>query len=988
MANETNEEEALIVYESLKSDLGQPRAKKRWEILRRAILSNYDTSEKNEVDILPALKVKARESRERKRKLQAKLATIIETAREELEQAELKAEKVTTTYKEVVTDLRRKITIAEHRKIIENAFAGGQSTIERRMSVNDVAQGMRIVRQMEATQDRIRARKNFLKKAASKRSLNSPIVSSKREEANSSVESKREDDISSEEDKRKENVPSSESNHEEKVSSAESNKKRNVSKDRKKNRQSTKKREKATTVNKDEEKEAPGKESKRKENVSSVDSKTGETVSSAECNRDENVAEMGNKREEKASREDENREKDALVMKSKRETKSEGAKGSQRGKGNRKNGIKITKKKKKDGSKDKEGKKSKKKIEKESFNDHKECDFDDDAAGEVRNDFGEVMTSMGFKRNASKPAKEENEIHDKGIMHDFEDGGQIIAISREIQKHHKNLLKDEIKNKMKLPSVSESLHDDEDGKSCGDEHGNSDSVENDLDPFHDSEEQDLTFNGNYDIAGEYSEGSFQNSMKNHENDRHRDQEKDVYETHPNDDDHEDETVMADTFGRSANQDSADSHIELSSGCSNNGINFEEKVTEFGNKFENDTRHFTSVVESHRNNGEQGGLRVLEDETSQGSENKINNIEEDLFIVTKQETKESVASIHQRDGGRLEKGAELNNGKRNMEESREFIKNLQKTPDTMKNVDILSSTYRNSLSNNKEINSENNSPAAKYGHELLEELSGKVRNEYETEAFNFEQKRRPSSLKMPRNILQDFVLNNRVQRTKTYAESSSFDMKHTSIKELLTQSVDEKEVFETTTSGSSPSGTSMSPFKRSSKRDSGYCESTLSSLVLTGTYSWSFNQNPGKGIEEIFNGLREMGLDARADELEDTLMNLLETQRSLRQEQKDTKKSIEDEKNKQRKKEREELKIRKMKTAYERFKEKERERREFEELQRLLREEAKRRLERYQKLHRERMMLAIDNNISRQYKFSYFSNGRNARRRKESDQKLQ
>ena len=991
MENETYEEEALIVYESLKSDVSPPKAKKRWEILRRAILQKNDITEKSAVDILPALKAKARETRERKRKLQAKLATIIETAREELETAELKAEKVTTTFNEVVTDLRRKITIAEHRKIIENVFAGGQSTRERRVSVNDVAQGMRIVRQMEATHDRIRARKNFLKKVASKRSGNSPIVGSKREEESSSVDSKREDEVTNEEDKRKGgNVPSTDNKNGANASSAENNRKKNVPKiKKKKTRQGTEKREKVNTLNKDGEKKAAGKASKGKEDISSVDSKTGETISSAECIRDENVSGMGNKREEKVFREEENGEEGATIVDSRNETENEGVKGRMRRKGTHKNGTKIEGRKK-DGIKGKQGRKIGRKIknEKESISDNKKGNFDGEVLGEMKNDFGEVITSMGLKRSSSKPAEEGNGTYDKGIKGDLEEGGQIITVSREIQKHHKNRLKDEIKNKMKLPSVSESLYDDEDGKSCGNKNGNNYSFENDHDVFHENEEQDFELNGIYNNDVKQNARSLQDN-DNNDNNQQRHHEKKAGETHPNDIHSEDETLMAETFGRvkdPGNQSDTDCHKELFDGSNEYGINSGETITEFDNKFENDTRHFTSPVEFDRKQGDRSPCEVLQNETTEDSGIKVNEIKEDLFIKMKGETKDNIASIQQKDGRRLEKEEVFHKIRKNMEASREFIENLRKTPDAAKYADIFQSKYRKLVPKNKEMNDENKTLAKKYGHESLEELSEKGRDEDETEVFDSEQKRRPSSLKMPRQILQDFVLNNRVQRTRTYAGSSSFDLKNTSIKELFSEAVDEKEGFETMTSASSPSGTATSPFKRSSKRDSGYCESTLSSLVLTGTYSWTFNQNSEKDIKEIFNGLRETGLDARADELEDTLANILEIQKSLKHDLRDIKKSIEDEKIRQRNKEREGIKIRKMKIAYERFTEKERERREFEELQRLLREEAKRRLERHQKLHRERMMLAIDNNISRQYNFSYFSSVRNTRRRKESDQK--
>ena len=987
MENETYEEEALIVYESLKSDLGPPKAKKRWEILRQAILPKYDITEKSAVDILPALKAKARETRERKRKLQAKLATIIETAREELETAELKAEKVTTTFNEVVTDLRRKITIAEHRKIIENVFAGGQSTRERRVSVNDVAQGMRIVRQMEATHDRIRARKNFLKRVASKRSGISPIVGSKREEENSSVDSKREDEVANEEVKLNGgSVPSSGSKHEANVSSAENNRKKNVTKVKKmKNRQGTEKRKKITTLNKDGEKEAAGKASKTKEDISSVDRKTGETISSAEGIRDENVSDTENEREGKVFREEENGEQSASIVDHKNETEIEGVKGRMRKKGTHKNGTKIARKKK-DGTKGKQGRKigGKIKNEKEFISDNKKGDFDNEVVGEKKHDFGEVITSMGLKRISSKPAEEGNRTYEKGIIGDFEEGGQIIAVSREIQKHHKNRLKDEIKNKMKLPSVSESLYDDEGGKRCANENGNNDKFEDDYEVLHENEEQYFELNGTYNNDVKKNVRSLQNN-DNNDNNQQRHQEKKAGEIHPNDIDSEDETFMADTFGRvkdPENRKDANNHKGLINSSNEYRTNFGDKITELGNEFNNDTRHFTSPVEFHRKRGDRSPCGVLKNET-EGSGITVNEMKEDLFIKMKGETKDNIASIQQKDGRRLEKEEVLQKIRKNMEASREFIEILRKTPDASKYVDILPNTYRKLVSKNKEINNENKIPAA---NESLEELSQKGRDEHETAVFDSEQKRKPSSLKMPRKILQDFVLNNRVPRTRTYAGSSSFDLKNTNIKEMFSQEVDEREGFETTTSASSPSGRSMSPFKRSSKRDSGYCESTLSSLVLTGTYSWTFNQNSEKDIKEILNGLRETGLDAKADEFEDTLANILEIQKSLKNDLKDIKKSIEDEKIRQRNKEREAIKIRKMKTAYERFKEKERERREFEELQRLLREEAKRRLERHRKLHRERMMLAIENNISRQYKFSYFSNVRNTHRRKESDLK--
>lgn len=155
-------------------------------------------------------------------------------------------------------------------------------------------------------------------------------------------------------------------------------------------------------------------------------------------------------------------------------------------------------------------------------------------------------------------------------------------------------------------------------------------------------------------------------------------------------------------------------------------------------------------------------------------------------------------------------------------------------------------------------------------------------------------------------------------------------------------------------------------------ESVYCDSTISSFTMNGSLKWNAFQRDKRSVNEIHEALKEFGLDAEAVELEDSIGRISEVEKDLKDKLKEVKKAMHEEMRRLKMQENEELKIKKMKLAYARFKKKEKEEREREELLRKLREEAEKRKLINRKFHKEIMLLEIENNLSRNYNFSYFT----------------
>ena len=202
------------------------------------------------------------------------------------------------------------------------------------------------------------------------------------------------------------------------------------------------------------------------------------------------------------------------------------------------------------------------------------------------------------------------------------------------------------------------------------------------------------------------------------------------------------------------------------------------------------------------------------------------------------------------------------------------------------------------------------------------------------------------------------------------ESDNSGATHKLIKRL---SKDKSEqVFEKSMSMSSEGSCRKESFQhlRNRYRDSLYYESTVSSLNFS--LSWVSPRTDKKNVDEIQEALQELGLDAEAAEFDESLGRIAESQRNLREKLKEARRALEEEKRRLVVLEKEEMKIQKMRLCYDRFKKKEKEEREREELKRKLREEKERQIVRNKRLHRERMLLAIGNGLSRNYNFSYFT----------------
>ena len=198
----------------------------------------------------------------------------------------------------------------------------------------------------------------------------------------------------------------------------------------------------------------------------------------------------------------------------------------------------------------------------------------------------------------------------------------------------------------------------------------------------------------------------------------------------------------------------------------------------------------------------------------------------------------------------------------------------------------------------------------------------------------------------------------------------------------------KAVSENTMSISSEgmSGRGSSPHTHYGYRDSFYCDSMISSQITTSNFAWITPHKEAKSTSEIHDTLRELGLEIEAMEFEESIEKFREIRQVLRDKLEDVKNALNEEKNRLKLEEKEKFKIKKMRIAYARLKKREKERREREELKQKLREEAERKIQQNRKLQKERMLLAIENNISRSYNYSYFTSTKPKQMRRYNSQK--
>ena len=150
------------------------------------------------------------------------------------------------------------------------------------------------------------------------------------------------------------------------------------------------------------------------------------------------------------------------------------------------------------------------------------------------------------------------------------------------------------------------------------------------------------------------------------------------------------------------------------------------------------------------------------------------------------------------------------------------------------------------------------------------------------------------------------------------------------------------------------------------------ESTISSLAAFAMQSWSTNKGKIRGVNEIINGFRDLGLYTKADELEENLFKMQDKQFSLRKTFNEAKRLAEMAKQRAKECERQLARMQKTRLAFLRYMKTEKKRQEREAAKKRLREQKEKRIAANIKMHEERLKLAIANRISRQYNFSYFS----------------
>ena len=154
------------------------------------------------------------------------------------------------------------------------------------------------------------------------------------------------------------------------------------------------------------------------------------------------------------------------------------------------------------------------------------------------------------------------------------------------------------------------------------------------------------------------------------------------------------------------------------------------------------------------------------------------------------------------------------------------------------------------------------------------------------------------------------------------------------------------------------------------RDTSYSESTRSSFTIN-SLDWASSHNNRRSADEIYRALFDAGLENDAEELQKSLTTITDEQQELQDKLQEVQRAHQNEIEKRKRKKKEQLRIKKMKLAYHEYKKKEKERREREELQQKLKEEAEKRIQKYRKLYREMVLLAMENSLSRNYNFSYF-----------------
>ena len=208
---------------------------------------------------------------------------------------------------------------------------------------------------------------------------------------------------------------------------------------------------------------------------------------------------------------------------------------------------------------------------------------------------------------------------------------------------------------------------------------------------------------------------------------------------------------------------------------------------------------------------------------------------------------------------------------------------------------------------------------------------------------------------------------RLVKTGEYSQLSSESLRAENIKDLRSSYEDTMPPSDWSTSDK------VSPLAAQYKnRDMSFSDSLWSSLTRNSSLDLATTYNRKRSVGEIYNALRDVGLDAKAAELDELLKNMIEDEQYLEEKLNDVKKALQKETERIKMAEKEDLKIAKMKLQYHRYKKREEERRKKEELKQKLKKEAEKKIQKQRKLYREMVMLAMENSISRNYNFSYFT----------------
>ncbi len=219
------------------------------------------------------------------------------------------------------------------------------------------------------------------------------------------------------------------------------------------------------------------------------------------------------------------------------------------------------------------------------------------------------------------------------------------------------------------------------------------------------------------------------------------------------------------------------------------------------------------------------------------------------------------------------------------------------------------------------------------------------------------------------------------RKKDFSNENDEESKNDVIKKINSELYEEDKIVKKLNDGNisdemdktrnNVSSLSLSPVKKLSSNDVSPCGSRLSpfkKLTLTG--SSTVNKST-RGTHEIIKAFRDLNLSTKADDLEKKLLEMQKSFSKLRDSIKEARKEAEMALEDLKQREREYARIRKMKIAYKRYKQKEKARQLRIEMQKRMKIEREKRMIINRKLHEERFKLALENNISRQYNFSYF-----------------